>query len=332
MSMSKGIGIIGTGSFLPEKILTNCDLEKIVETSDEWITTRTGIKERRIIADDMVSSDMAIEASKKALEDAGLDPLDVDLIILATMTSDMITPSTACVVQDKLGCKNAAAFDISAACSGFIYGLSVAYGLIKSGVYKNVLLVATEAMSRILDWEDRGTCILFGDGAGAAVISEVPKGRGILAMELGSDGSGRDSLLIPSGGTASPMTHEKLDNKEQYLKMEGSEVFKFAVRKIDETCKNLLEKCEFSSDDIDLFIPHQANTRIIDSAVKKLKIPREKTFVNLNKYGNMSAASIPVALDEALKEGKIKDGDNILLVGFGGGLTWGSSILKWYGK
>ena len=330
--MSKGIGIIGTGSFLPKKVLTNFDLEKMVDTSDEWITTRTGIKERRIIEEDKNSSDMAIEASKLALKDADLEPADIDLVIVATMTSDMITPSTACIVQDKLGCKNAAAFDLSAACSGFVYGMSVAYGLIKSGVYKNILLVATEAMSRILDWKDRGTCILFGDGAGAAIISEVPEGRGIIAMELGSDGSGKDSLLIPSGGTASPMTHEKLDNKEQYLKMEGSEVFKFAVRKIDETCKNLLKKCELESNDIDLFIPHQANTRIIDSAVKKLKIPKEKTFVNLNKYGNMSAASIPVALDEALKEGKIKDGDNILLVGFGGGLTWGSSILKWYGK
>ncbi len=330
--MSKGIGIIGTGSFLPERVMKNCDLEKIVDTSDEWITSRTGIKERRILEEGKAASDMAVEASKKALEDAGLDPSDIDLVIVATMTGDMITPSTACIVQDKLGCKNAAAFDISAACSGFIYGLSVAYGLIKSGVYKNVLLVATEAMSRILDWEDRSTCILFGDGSGAAIVSEVPEGRGILEMELGSDGSGKDYLLIPSGGSRRPTTHETLESREQYLKMEGSEVFKFAVRKIDETCKNLLEKSGLDSSDIDLFIPHQANTRIIDSAVKKLKIPKEKTFVNLDKYGNMSAASIPVALDEALKQGKINDGDNILLVGFGGGLTWGSSILKWYGK
>lgn len=330
--MSKGIGIIGTGSFLPEKVMKNCDLEKIVDTSDEWITARTGIKERRILEEGKATSDMAIEASKKALGDANLDPSDIDLVIVATMTGDMITPSTACVVQDKLGCINAAAFDISAACSGFIYGLSVAYGLIKSNVYKNVLLIGSEAMSRILDWEDRGTCILFGDGAGAAVISEVPEGRGILEMELGSDGSGKDSLLIPSGGSRSPVNQKTLDDREQYLRMEGSEVFKFAVRKIDQTCKNLLKKSGLEADDIDLFIPHQANTRIIDSAVKKLKIPREKTFVNLDKYGNMSAASIPVALDEALKQGKISDGDNILLVGFGGGLTWGSSILKWYGK
>lgn len=330
--MSKGIGIIGTGSFLPEKIMKNCDLEKIVDTSDEWITSRTGIRERRILEEGKATSDMGIEASKKALKDANLDPLDVDLVIVATMTGDMITPSTACIIQDKLGCKNAAAFDVSAACSGFIYGLSIAYGLIKSGVYKNVLLVASEAMSRILDWEDRGTCILFGDGAGAAVISEVPKGRGILGLELGSDGSGKDNLLIPSGGSRSPVSQKTLDSREQYLRMEGSEVFKFAVRKIDETCKNLLKKTGLNSDDIDLFIPHQANTRIIDSAVKKLKIPKEKTFVNLDKYGNMSAASIPVALDEALKQGKISDGDNILLVGFGGGLTWGSAILKWYGK
>lgn len=330
--MSKGIGIIGTGSFLPDKILKNCDLEKIVDTSDEWITARTGIKERRIVDEDKSTSDLAIEASKKALEDAKLDPEDVDLIIVATMTGDMITPSTACIVQDKLGCKNAAAFDLSAACSGFVYGISMAYGLISSGVYKNVLLIGAEAMSRILDWEDRGTCILFGDGAGAAVISEVPEGRGILGMELGSDGSGKDHLLIPAGGARNPQTKKTLENREQYLKMEGSEVFKFAVRKIDETCKNLLEKTNLKSSDIDLFIPHQANTRIINSAVKKLKIPKEKTFINLDKYGNMSAASIPVALDEALRQGRIKDGDNILLVGFGGGLTWGSTILKWHGK
>lgn len=330
--MSKGIGIIGTGSFLPDKILKNCDLEKIVDTSDEWITARTGIRERRIIDEGEATSDLAIEASKKALEDAKLDPEDVDLIIVATMTGDMITPSTACIVQDRLGCKNAAAFDLSAACSGFVYGISMAYGLISSGVYKNVLLIGAEAMSRILDWEDRGTCILFGDGAGAAVISEVPKGRGILGMELGSDGSGKDHLLIPAGGSRCPQSKETLENREQYLKMEGSEVFKFAVRKIDETCKSLLEKTNLKSSDIDLFIPHQANTRIINSAAKKLKIPKEKTFINLDKYGNMSAASIPVALDEALKQGRIEDGDNILLVGFGGGLTWGSSIIKWHGK
>lgn len=330
--MSKGIGIVGTGSFIPEKVLSNHDLEKIVDTSDEWISTRTGIKERRVLESGKASSDMGIKASKKALEDANLSPEDIDLVIVATMTSDMITPSTACIVQDKLGCKNAAAFDISAACSGFIYGLSVAYGLIKSGIYKNILLVATEAMSRILDWEDRSTCILFGDGAGAAVISEVPEGKGILELELGADGSGTDFLLIPAGGSKCPSTSETIENRGQYLKMEGGEVFKFAVRKIDETCKSIMKKAGLDSDDIDLFIPHQANTRIIDSAVKKLKIPKEKTFVNLNKYGNMSAASIPVALDEALKEGKIKDGDNILLVGFGGGLTWGSAILKWHGK
>ncbi len=330
--MSKGIGIIGTGSFLPEKTLKNCDLEKIVDTSDEWITARTGIKARRVLEEGKATSDIAIEASKKALEDANLDTSDVDLIIVATMTGDTITPSTACVVQDKLGCNNAAAFDISAACSGFIYGLSMAYGLISSGVYKNILLIGAEAMSRILDWEDRSTCILFGDGAGAAVLSEVPEGYGILGMELGSDGSGKDHLLIPAGGSKNPSTHETLENREQYLRMEGSEVFKFAVRKIEETCKNLLEETGLEASDIDLFIPHQANTRIINSAGKKLKIPKEKTFINLDKYGNMSAASIPVALDEALKEGKIEDGDNILLVGFGGGLTWGSSILKWYGK
>ena len=330
--MSKGIGIIGTGSFLPEKILSNFDLEKMVDTSDEWITTRTGIKERRILEKDKASSDMAVEASKKALEQSNSTPLDIDLIIVATMTSDMTTPSTACIVQEKLGCKNAAAFDLSAACSGFIYGLSVAYSFVKSGIYKKILLIGTESMSRILDWEDRSTCILFGDGAGAVVIGEVPDGKGILQTELGSDGSGAEHLLVPAGGSKCPITKEVLDERLQYLKMEGSEVFKFAVRKIEEVSKSVLEKSELRSEDINYLIPHQANTRIIDSAIKKLKISSEKVYVNLSKYGNMSAASIPVALDEAVKEGKINDGDNILLVGFGGGLTWGASILKWHGK
>ena len=220
--MSNGIGIIGTGSFLPEKRLTNCDLEKLVETSDEWIVSRTGIKERRVLEEGKASSDMAIEASKIALDDAGLSPDDVDLVIVATMTPDMMTPSTACIVQDKLGCKNAAAFDISAACSGFLYGLSVARSFIASGVYKNILVIGTEAMSRILDWEDRSTCILFGDGAGAAVVSEVPEGYGILDMELGSDGSGADFLLIPAGGSRTPTCQETLDGRLQYISMEGS--------------------------------------------------------------------------------------------------------------
>ncbi|AFS78643.1 3-oxoacyl-[acyl-carrier-protein] synthase III [Gottschalkia acidurici 9a] len=330
--MSKGIGIVGTGSFLPEKILSNFDLEKIVDTSDEWITTRTGIKERRILEKDKASSDMAVEASKKALEQSNLTPLDIDLIIVATMTPDMTTPSTACIVQEKLGCRNAAAFDLSAACSGFIYGLSVAYSFVKSGVYKRILLIGTESMSRILDWEDRSTCILFGDGAGAVVIGEVPEGKGILQTELGSDGSGAEHLLVPAGGSKCPITKEVLDERLQYLKMEGSEVFKFAVRKIEEVSKSVLEKSELRSEDINYLIPHQANTRIIDSAIKKLKISSEKVYVNLSRYGNMSAASIPVALDEAVREGKINDGDNILLVGFGGGLTWGASTLKWHGK
>lgn len=330
--MNKGTGIIGTGSFLPDKILSNLDLEKMVETSDEWITTRTGIKERRILEEGKASSDMAVEASKRALEAAKLSPLDIDLIIVATMTSDMITPSTACVVQDKLGCKNAAAFDLSAACSGFIYGLSVSYSFIKAGVYKNILLIGTESMSRIIDWEDRGTCILFGDGAGAAIIGEVPEDRGILQTEIGADGSGVEHLLIPAGGSMCPTTDTTVKDRLQYLKMEGSEVFKFAVRKIDEVSKSVLEKSNLKIEDIDCFIPHQANTRIIDSAIKKLKISKEKVFVNLNKYGNMSAASIPVALDEAVRNGNINDGDNVLLVGFGGGLTWGASIIKWHEK
>ncbi|KNF08772.1 3-oxoacyl-[acyl-carrier-protein] synthase 3 [Gottschalkia purinilytica] len=329
---NKGVGIIGIGSYLPEKVLTNLELEKMVDTSDEWITTRTGIKERRILEEGRAASYMAIEASKKALKDANVDASDIDLVLVATMTPDMLTPSTACIVQDELNCNKAAAFDLSAACSGFIYGLSVAYGFIKSGVYKNILLVATEAMSRIIDWTDRGTCVLFGDGAGAVVISEVPKGKGILQFEIGADGSGAKHLLVPAGGSKTPINEEILKERLNYLKMDGGEVFKFAVRKIDEVSKNIIEKSGLKLENIDCLIPHQANIRIIDSAIKKLKLSKEKVYANLEKYGNMSAASIPIALDEAIKENKIKDNDIILLIGFGGGLTWGASVLKWYKK
>lgn len=324
-------GILGIGSYVPQKKITNFDMEKIVDTSDEWITTRTGIKERRVATTE-VTSDLALEASKKALIDANLKPEDIDMIILATMSPDLPTPATACILQEKLGCGNIPSFDISAACSGFIYGLSVASALINSNMYKNILLVGAEAMSKIVDWKDRSTCILFGDGAGAAVIGRVPKDRGMLAIELGSDGSGAKHLLIPAGGVANPHTEDTLSLRENYIKMDGSEVFKFAVRKLDEVSKSVMGKLNYTIEDIDLLVPHQANIRIIDSAIKKLKIDKDKVVINLDKYGNMSAASIPVALDEAVKTGRIKDGDKLLLVGFGGGLTWGATIISWFNK
>ncbi|OHW62669.1 3-oxoacyl-[acyl-carrier-protein] synthase 3 [Andreesenia angusta] len=323
-------GILGIGSYVPEKKVTNFDLEKMVETSDEWITTRTGIKERRVVEEGQHTSDLALEASKKALEDAKMTPEDIDLIIVATMSPDLPTPATACFLQDKLGCTDVPSFDISAACSGFIYGLSIATAYVNSGLYKNILLVGAEAMSRIVDWTDRSTCILFGDGAGAVVVGKVPEDRGVLGFEMGSDGSGAKHLLIPSGGVSNPNTEETLESRENYIKMDGSEVFKFAVRRMDQVSKNVLEKLELEVEDIDLLVPHQANIRIIDSAVKKLKIDYDKVVVNLDKYGNMSAASIPVALDEAVKSGRVSDGDKVLIVGFGGGLTWGASVISWH--
>ncbi len=328
----KGIGIIGTGSYVPEKIVTNFDLEKMVDTTDEWIRTRTGIKERRVLDTEKGSSYMAIEAAKKALEAAKLDPKLIDLIIVATVTPDMMFPSTACIVQESLKCENAAAFDLEAACSGFLYGLSVAYSFVSSGIYKNVLLIGTDALSRITDWTDRNTCVLFGDGAGAAVISEVPEGKGILGLDLGADGKGKDLLKMFAGGSLMPATEETVKNKLHYIYMEGNEVFKFAVRKMEEISLKIIEKSKLNLEDIDYLVPHQANMRIIDSARKKLKLEEDKVYVNLENYGNMSSASIPVALDEAVRKNKIKDNDIVLLIGFGGGLTWGAMLLRWHSE
>ncbi|WP_425448956.1 beta-ketoacyl-ACP synthase III [Dethiothermospora halolimnae] len=323
-----GVGIIGTGSYVPEKIMTNEDLEKLVDTSDEWITKRTGIKERRILDKDKATSHMVIEAGKKAMEDAKISPEDVDAIIVTTVTPDMAFPSTACIAQEKLGCVNASAFDLEAACSGFIYGLSVAYGYISSNMYNNVLVVSADALSRITDWTDRGTCVLFGDGAGAAIISRVPENKGILSLDIGADGSGAGYLELPAGGSKNPATMETVNNKMHYLKMEGNEVFKFAVRKMNEASRKVIKEAGLELEDIDFLVPHQANIRIINSSRKKLKLDKDKVYVNLDKYGNMSSASIPVALDEAIKSNKIKKGDNVILVGFGGGLTWGSCLIR----
>lgn len=321
------VGILGTGSYLPEKVMTNDDLSKFVDTNDEWIRTRTGIRERRIAAENEATSDLAYKAAEKAIENAKIDKNEIDLVIVATMSPDYITPATAAIVQDKLGI-NAAAFDLSAACTGFVYAFTTGYSFVKSGIYKKVLVIGAETMSRILDWEDRTTCVLFGDGAGAVVLGQIENG-GYIASHLVSDGSGAEDVIIPAGGSRNPVSKEEIDKREIYFKMKGSDVFKFAVRAFPETVENVLAQGNITADDVDMFIPHQANIRIIESIAKRFKQPLDKFYVNLQRYGNTSGASIPLALDEANKEGKLKKGDKVVMVGFGGGLTYGSILLEW---
>ncbi|SCI73992.1 3-oxoacyl-[acyl-carrier-protein] synthase 3 [uncultured Clostridium sp.] len=326
--MNTKAGILGVGSYLPEKIISNFDLEKIMDTSDEWIRTRTGIKERRVADENEATSDLATKAALNAIKNANLTPEDIDLIIVATITPDMIFPSTACLVQANIKATKAACFDLEAACSGFIYGMTVAKQFIETNTYKHVLVIGAEALSRILDYEDRSTAILFGDGAGAVVMGSVNEG-GVLSTNLGSDGNGKDYLNIPAGGSKNPASEETLKNRLHYVKMAGNDVFKFAVRIMQEASIKCVESANLDIQDIDYLIPHQANIRIIEASAKRLKLNIDKVYVNLDRYGNMSAASIPVALDEAYREGKIKKGDNIVLVGFGGGLTWGASVVRW---
>nr|WP_312983197.1 beta-ketoacyl-ACP synthase III [Clostridioides sp.] len=321
-------GILGVGSYLPEKIVDNFYFESIMDTSNEWITSRTGIKERRVASDDEATSDLAVKASQKALECANLHPEDIDLIILATLTPDMLLPSTACIVQDRIGAINAAAFDVSAACTGFVYALTIAKQFVENDTYNNVLVIGSETSSRVLNYNDRTTSVLFGDGAGAAVIGRVEVG-GILSTYMGADGKGRDYLKIPAGGSRIKASHDSVENDMHTIHMAGSDVFKFAVRKMAETSQIAIEKANLDAKDIDLYVPHQANVRIIEASAKRLGLNMNSVFVNLNKYGNMSAASIPVALDEVYREGKIKKGEKIVVVGFGGGLTWGSSVIEW---
>lgn len=306
-------GIIGTGHYVPEKVLTNADLEKIVDTNDEWIRTRTGIEERRIADDSINTSDMAFYAAVNALEDAKIKAEDIDLILVATVTPDMSFPSVSCIIQDRLGATNAAAMDVSAACSGFMYGVITAQQFIQTGAYKNILVVGAEKLSKITDWSDRNTCVLFGDGAGAAVIGPVSDGKGILSFELGSDGSGGKHLL----------------HDNEYIGMNGREVFKFAVRQMPESSVNVVKKAGFNTEDVDYLIPHQANIRIMEAARERLGLPQDKMATSVKQYGNTSAASIPLALSEDVKSGKIKDNDLVVLVGFGGGLTWGAVALRW---
>lgn len=325
----RSVGILGTGSYLPEKVLTNADLEKMVDTNDEWIVSRTGIRERRIAAPDEASSDLSVKAAEKALKKAGIRAEELDMIIVTTVTPDMNFPATACLVQDRLGAKKAATFDLSAACTGFIYGISTGAQFIATGVYKYVLVIGVECLSRIVDWTDRNTCVLFGDGAGAAVLGPVEEGYGFLSFELGGDGSGGNLLNLPAGGSRLPASEKTIQERLHYVHMSGREVFKFAVRVMGNATEEALAKAGLSKEDIDFLVPHQANIRIIDSAVKRLGLTEDKVVVNLDRYGNMSSASIPVALDEAVGRGQIKKGDTMVLCGFGGGLTWGATVLKW---
>jgi 3-oxoacyl-[acyl-carrier-protein] synthase III len=324
----KSVGILGTGSFVPEKKLTNFDLEKIMDTSDEWIKTRTGVSERRITDENTATSDLATQAALNAIKSANLSPEDIDLIIVATVTPDMSFPSTACIVQANIGAKNAAAFDLEAACTGFIYGLTIGRSLIQSNMHKYVLVIGAETLSKVIDYTDRGTAILFGDGAGAAVLGEVEDG-GILSTYLGADGASGGYLTLPAGGSRKPASIETVNDRLHYVKMAGSDVFKFAVRIMGDSSTKAVDMAGLKLENVDYLIPHQANIRIIEASAKRLKLPMDKVYVNIDKYGNMSAASIPVALDEAYRSNKIKKGDNIVVVGFGGGLTWGSSLIKW---
>ncbi|MEC0128778.1 MULTISPECIES: beta-ketoacyl-ACP synthase III [Paenibacillus] len=329
MNNLRPVGVIGTGKYVPEKILTNSDLEKMVDTNDEWIVSRTGIKERHIAAPDQATSDLAYEAAIKALESAGMTGSDLDLIIVATITPDSSFPSTACILQDKLGAKGAAAFDLSAACSGFVYGLATATSFIQSGMYNNALVIGADCLSRITDYTDRNTCVLFGDGAGAVIVGEVPEGRGFKSFDLGAEGAGGSLLQMEGGGSRLPASVETVENKKHYIYMNGREVFKFAVRVMGTATVEVLRKAGLERTDVDLFVPHQANIRIIQSAMQRLELPEEKVVVNVDKYANTSAASIPLALVEAAEEGRMKAGDTVLMVGFGGGLTWGASVLVW---
>ena len=327
--------IIGTGSYMPAKVLTNDDLSKMVDTSDEWITTRTGIKERRIAAPNEATSDMAAEAARRAMTNAGVKPEEIQLIIVATVTSDMAFPSTACIVQKKIGASNAVCFDVSAACSGFLYALQVARHFINTGNRTTALVIGAEKLSSLVNWKDRNTCVLFGDGAGAVVIrkaceKEVTDAQGrVLSTVMGSDGNLVDLLKVPGGGSACPLTAENIVERPNTIHMEGRETFKHAVTRMLEASQQALEIAGLTAADVSLVIPHQANARIIGAIAERLNLPNEKVFMNLDKYGNTSAATIPVALDEARRAGLIHKGDVILLVAFGGGFTWASSVIRW---
>jgi len=328
-SQSDPVGIIATGIYVPPGVLTNSDLEEIVDTSDEWITSRTGIKIRHMSDENTATSDIATRAAQQAIEKAGMRPEDVEVIILATATADRVFPSTACVVQENLGTVNAACFDVAAACSGYLYGLTIAQGYISSGAFENILVIGAETLTKIMDFEDRTTCVLFGDGAGASVIGRVEEGKGILSTFIKSDGRLTRILNMPAGGTRMPTTHDTVEKKLHYIKMHGNEMFKYATRAMAEASAIALDRAGISADDVDLFIPHQANIRIIEATAKRMNLPMDRVFVNIDRYGNTSAASIPIAIVEAMEEGRIGDGTIVLMAAAGGGMTWASAVVRW---
>ena len=330
--MAHSVTISGTGSYVPKKVLTNHDLEAIVDTTDEWISTRTGIKERRIASDTQSTSDLATEAARSAMADANVSGEEIDLIIVATISPDAFFPATACYVQQNIEATNALCFDVSAACSGFLYAMQIAENLILSGQRKTALIIGAEKLSSMVDWEDRNTCVLFGDGAGSVILTvdeNNKNGRKLLSSSLGSDGRQTDILHVPGGGSACPITPENADQKLNTIRMQGREVYKYAVNAMRRAAEDALQKYGLGPEDVDMVIPHQANLRIIEAITDRMGIPKEKTFINLTKYGNTSAAAIAIALDEANKTKSINEGDTVLLVAFGAGLTWASYLLKW---
>jgi 3-oxoacyl-[acyl-carrier-protein] synthase-3 len=322
------ISITGVGAYAPDRVVTNDDLSELMETSDEWIVERTGIRERRVAADDQALSDLGLPAARQALEHAGVPASDVDLVIVATVTPDMAFPSAGAIIADELGATDAAAYDLSAGCTGFMYAVAQAYGMMAGGLAHRALVVGGDVLSRILDWSDRRTAVLFGDGAGAVVLDRVSDG-GFLGFELGADGSGGPQLYLPAGGSRAPATAETVADKKHFVQMNGREVFKFATRVLVSSAEKVLAECGKTVDDVDVYVPHQANVRIIDHAAEKLGIPREKTVVNVDRYGNTSSGSIPLALADAEAEGRLRDGALVLMTGMGAGLTWGSGLIEW---
>ena len=321
--------IKGLGAAVPEKVMTNFDLEKLVDTSDEWIVKRTGIRERRIVSDGQTTATLATEAARKALADAGVAPTDLDLIICATITPEMTFPATACFIQEQLGATDVAAFDISAACSGWLYGLAVASQFIENGMYKRILVIGSETLTRFADWSDRGSCILFGDGAGAAVVEATEDlSKGIQYNVMHADGAGWDYIHVPAGGSRTPATHETVEARKHFISMRGRDVYKFAVEKMQWLLADCMEHCKLTPDDVDLVVPHQVNVRIIKSATQKLNFPIEKVYVNIDRFGNTSAASIPLAMQEAREKGRFGPGSLLLLVAFGAGLTWAGTVVR----
>ena len=321
-------GIIGMGHAYPEGILTNADLEKMVDTNDEWITTRTGIKQRHKAAANEYTSQFGVKAAVQALERSGLEPTDIEIIICATTTPDQIMPSTGALIQAQIGATNAAGMDVFAACSGFLYGLTMVESMIKTGQIKHALIIGAEVLTKYVDYTDRGTCVIFGDGAGAAVIGPVPDGKGILATKIRSDGRYEDQLYSPGGGTKLGTTHETINNGDHFFKMKGNELFKVAVRSMADISAEMLEKAGYTVDDVDIVIPHQANQRITDAVASRLGVPEEKVYSNIAEHGNTSSASIPIAMDECIQSGRIKEGSLVLLTAFGGGVTWGGTVIR----